>query len=318
MFACIIARAEDDTPCAHSTIYANVLDHHGNPLEGLSSGDFRLKLDKRPFDLENVQYETKANRVVIVLDTSGSMGGIAGREKWEAARTAVATIIRIAPPRVPIALVAFSDKVRKAFGFGESRLTVMDWLAGIRGDRQGELVGRTMLFDSISAADGMLEPHREGDTIYAITDGGDNQSSLSAKKLQLQLLRHQVRLFAFVLDDPLAPKEDVEKRRNFFEVVENTGGFIFGGASDQALSSITGPHYRFDMPARERVEAQTALLIAQLIGSYRLDINAKQALPDEAHVSLEVINERGKRRKDVTVLFPRRLLRCTPGVIGAN
>jgi hypothetical protein len=245
------------------------------------------------------------------------MGGV-DRRKWEVARTAVASIIRIAPPNVPIALIAFSNKVRKTFDFDENRLTIMDWLAEVRGERKEDLFGRTMLFDSISAADKMLEPHREGDAIYAITDGGDSGSNLNSKKLENQLLRHRVRLFAFLLDEPFAPKEELAQQQNFLQIVVNTGGFTFGASSDQMLSSAGGPRYRLDIPARERIEAQTELLVAQIGGIYRLDIRPTQALPDESRISLELVNDKGKRRKDVIVLFPRRLMRCPDGAIANN
>jgi hypothetical protein len=151
-----------------------------------------------------------------------------------------------------------------------------------------------------------------------ITDGGDSGSSLSAKELEKQLLRHQIRLFAFLLDEPFAPPEELEQKRNFLEMVVNTGGFTFGASSDQMLSSAGEPRYRLDIPARERIEAQTELLVAQIGGTYRLDISATQALPDESRVSLELLDDKGKRRKDVIVLFPRRLLRCRNDAIATN
>ena len=186
----------------------------------------------------------------------------------------------------------------------------MDWLSTIGATPSAAPHGTTALFDAIAAADKMLEPYQEGDAIYAITDGQDDHSVITAKKLEHELQRDRVRLYLFLLSDRILFEELQAEVRDVAALAANNGGFVFGRSSNNLLSWAGDTHYEFNDRIKQNIEVQTGLLIVQIGGFYRIDIANTGRRGTESRLSLHVVDEKGKQRKDVAVTFPRKILLC--------
>ena len=108
------------------------------------------------------------------MDISGSLTEH-GEAKWNIAREAVRDLLTQSPETVPIAKLTFADGVRDVFNFSQSREAIAEWLNGAV-QRPAEKFRKTALFDAILEELKQLGLVQLGDAMYAITDGGDNDS----------------------------------------------------------------------------------------------------------------------------------------------
>jgi hypothetical protein len=308
---CVAQQGSPNQSCKLDPILVSVTDLHGSPVNNLDKRNFELRVDKKIIAVKAVTYRVQPIRIVILLDVSGSMGGSPGHhEKWEVARAALQEALQIPAPQVPIALIAFSNSVGRTFGFGESRSAMQSWVNTIDPTRPSGIHGKTSLRDAILAAEQLLEPHQEGDSIYAITDGGENDSRTKAKDVQAVLLRNHVRLYTFLLDERLTGDEDRAGKQVFADLVANTGGFLFGQAAHDAYSWLNEPQYSFTDKVRGHIAGQTAMLIAQAAAFYRLKPMSTEMLRDDSNLSVNVIGENGKKRSDLLVRYPTKFFCC--------
>jgi len=305
LFSVPVAFAQNQAACRLNSLLVNVLDQHGNPLSDLHKDYFRVQLNKRPVPISSAEYRVLPRRVVLALDLSGSMRS--DPNKWEIARTSVQAFLRMMPQEVRVAFLGFSDRVIVTFEFNRDRSVMLEWLDKIN-DQKHPLRGPTALYDGLSAALKMLEPHEEGDAIYVITDGQDNSSqSVTGEDLNKDLLKNRVRLFAFLLAEHL-PIEGPRKDLEIMSSANETGGFVFGRAAEK--SWFLGASFEMNKNVREIIKAQIALFNVQLNGFYSLNFGSSGEVANGSKVSLDVVDQGGKRRKDLVIAFPHRVLGC--------
>jgi von Willebrand factor type A domain len=312
-FYCAAQQSPANRPCTPEPILVSVVDLHGRPQSNLEKINFEVKVDKKIVELKAVTYKVQPSRMVVLLDTSGSMGGSRGsHEKWAITRSAVQEALTVPAPQVPIALIAFSDTVYKTYPFGGSRSAMLSWVDSIDPTQRSGPHGKTALRDAVAAADQLLDPHQEGDVIYAITDGGENDSKTTTKGVQSQLLRNHVRLYTFLLAEHTPIDEEWTGKQDFGNMVVNTGGFLFGEASRDSSSWATPAQYSFNNKIKDGIAGQTAMLIAQTAAFYRVELVHPEALKEGSNLSVSVIGGNGKKRADLLVRYPKKFFPCGP------
>jgi von Willebrand factor type A domain len=187
--ACGLLAAQSVPQQPPPSLPANVIDRQGVAVRDLTKDSFQVKVNGRRATLLEASYDLVPRRIVVLLDMSGSMAGTMDQKKWQIAHEALEDLLTETPPDVSIALLTFSDQVRDIFDFSQNRSSMATWLkegAGQHGDSR--IRGRTALFDTMLVAKKLLEAPRPGDAIYAITDGGDNSSHISALTTRKLLL----------------------------------------------------------------------------------------------------------------------------------
>jgi hypothetical protein len=185
-------------------IVANVVDTKGNAVRDLTKQNFHVRVNGKPAVVLDARYSLAPRRIVVLLDMSGSMTGEKTNGKWLIAREAVDDLLAETPGDVSIAMLTFSGKVRDVFDFSQGRTAIAEWMKEDPGQRPKRKDSpRTALFDAISEGLKLLQPVQPGDSVYAITDGGDNASQVSAGKVRSALLQSRVRLFAFLFSEPM-------------------------------------------------------------------------------------------------------------------
>lgn len=141
----------------------------------------------------SVRQETISPRIVLLLDTSGSMGSTQG--KWTDTLLAATFVLDTLPPKSPVAFATFDQKISVS-GFGSTN-EIRGMLPALKDARPG--TKRTALYSAIDESLQLFGAPRFGDTVFVVTDGGDNSSQETWKQVAKKLIGRGIRAFAFIV-----------------------------------------------------------------------------------------------------------------------
>ena len=151
-----------------------------------------------------------------------------------------------------------------------------------------------------------------GDVVFAVTDAGENSSRTRKKQAEKSLVSSGTRLFLFLVRSPLP--EGVSEIRMGFSVVDDLRKVSGGGRLElrpTAVSQISGvENYELDEDARAAVRTLTQGLYQQMGEFYSVEFELPVGVDKARGWKLEVVDAKGKRRKDVEVVYPRKLAPC--------
>lgn len=298
VWAALEAQAEEG---CRQVVPVTVLDKDGRTVTNLSADDFRAEYRGQKVRVVSAAYNASPGRVVILLDTSDSM--MWAKYKWALAREAVQDVVAHAPSETAAALFLFSEKAKQVVRFSDERRAVADQLSLLGDDPKAlrELAGGTALLDAIVSAMHAVETIQPGDTVYVITDGGDNRSRARESEVRQLLWRNGVRLFAFWLFDPDRSSRS-PGREAVLGLAEETGGGWLSVSLDSALKWYeTKPR-----PAGPLAPA----LYSRMLGFYRIEVELPGQTDKARKWSVEVVDAQGKRRKGLDVYYQRQLMPC--------
>lgn len=171
----------------------------------LKASDLQVAVDGRSVPVLSLSKENLSPRIVLLVDTSGSMGD-AGTT-WGNSLLAVGFALDSLPPHSPVALVTFSEKI-DITGFGDPEQIRRKLLAL----KQTKPHGRTALYDSIKQAVRLFGAPQFGDAVYIVSDGGENIRPEERKQVAGELVRHGIRAFAFIVQQPAGGARSPEQR----------------------------------------------------------------------------------------------------------
>ncbi len=315
LLAGVCARAEPST-CGsnHRVVPVNVLDKEGNQVWGLTAADFRAEFRGQPVQMVSVEKDTKPRRVIILLDASGSMMTLPA--KWTLARLVAADLATHAPTQFEVSLMAFASQVFLKVTPGEGRKAIAERMVDFPSDeyKKTPKSGRTGLFEAIEeAAEELMRP---GDVLYVITDGQDNASHISHRKLEQDLLAMGARVFGFVFawrGLRLATNQPVQGPSEAYQLFESSGGNQVSFPHDRPAVDRREANfvYNLDPGQRSELAAVVRKLYPQMAEFYGVEVGLPLGVDKARGWKLEVVDAQGKRRKDLTVLYPRKLVPCT-------
>ena len=299
-----------DSPSVLRSVIVNVFDAHAIAIRDLTKDNFRIRLNGKPVPVLDARYTTAPQRIVVLLDVSGSMTD--DNAKWNIAREAVSDLLAQTPKAVPIAMLTFTDDIRDVFDFSQSREAIAEWLDGPGRRPILKHRAKTALFDAILAGLKQFGAVQVGDSLNAITDGGDNASTNSEKQTQAALLQSPVRLYSFLFAQPFGSPSGFcvsrgcrGERESFVSMVVDSGGRSLGftPAINRGPGTLA---YVYDDAIREKVRIWTQLFNLQISDFWTLDLAAPPS-DKKRDIKLDVVNTEGKVRKDVTLTYPRLL-----------
>lgn len=132
-------------------------------------------------------------RVVLVLDTSGSMAG----EPWADARAAAARFLDTLGPETPVSVVAFNERATRLTDFSTDREAALAALSAQQPAKE------TALYDAVVSASRIAaSAPGERSVIVLLSDGGDTVSASSFKGAMSALEKSGVPLYAIMLPSP--------------------------------------------------------------------------------------------------------------------
>jgi len=286
-------------------LLVNVLDQKGRSIRDLTKENFRVKVNGKPAEVVESTYSIAPRRIVVLLDTSGSMASENYSAKWQVARETLATLLSQSPPETQIAMLTFSSQVNDVIDFSRGRTAIDEWLKHGPSQRS-DIRGGTAFFDAAVAAAKLFQPPREGDAIYAITDGGDNRSILTERRTEKLLADSGIRLFLFLFYEPFWL--DLQQSGTVVDLMHETGGYAFGLTGNQALSAgnVGNFIYKDDDPTRSKIAFTTKALNTQVNAFYHLSLNIP-AERKSRKVTMQIVDAEGKQIKDLVVTYPQTL-----------
>ena len=291
------------------TLPVNVLDEQGNLVRGLTAADFRASFRGHPVKILSVEHNMTPGRVVVLLDAERRMQATAS--KWNLALVAVGDIASRLPKQVPMALVVFDGYEHETLGFTDGREAIQRKVVQLASPPPWQYRGvpQAPLMQAVEAGLRLLDAGTAGDVIYVVTDGRQMGFEEDPRMglVERTLLGSAVRLFAtrFGVSEGLA----VFASGRLEELVKTTGGntVLF----ESTGGTVDADEYRYGAEESAAVAARASRLYEQMLESYRAGVGLPQAADKARGWKLEVVDSRGKRRKDVEVTYPRKLVPCT-------
>jgi hypothetical protein len=205
-------------------IPVSVFSDRGESAENLAPANFTVEFAGSQHKVLSVR-RIEITRVVLLLDHSGSMGSFPG--KWEQAIAMARDFVVMAPATMSIGLMIIDDAldltIRPSLNHANLDQALSNYRRADKAPR-----GRTRVFDGLSGAIRMLLEPQAGDSVFVITDGGDNSSRTVLSRVRDEAIKSQVRIFVSLSDVVpfgvgVTPEEEVGKN-NFRELAVASGG----------------------------------------------------------------------------------------------
>lgn len=213
----LLAASSNTGSCLQRTVWFTVIRADGRMVANVDASDLTGRYHGKPVRIVSVRQHPVAPRVLILLDTSGSMEPV----RKFASSVAEEVVARL-PQSTKVAALTFAEETEGTSIFTADHEALRNMLSGLEAQKDKKM---TALIDSMQRAVDAFGAAQEGDTIYVISDGKDNASRLRWHKLQEELIEHGTRVFAMLVRwrGPIATVEDTDQHLS--EIVNSTGGY---------------------------------------------------------------------------------------------
>jgi hypothetical protein len=302
--SCALARAEQ-APCLERTIAVSV---SGGDGASVTSMDSRALQASRAVTIKSIKPADRLPRVVLLIDTSGSM-----ESSQPAAAVLAEHLVSRLPAETEIGLAFFDSNYHLMVSLGKDRAKVTFLLEALK-NRQYYAEGLTSLWSSVGEAAKMFGTPSLGDTIYVISDGADNRSWTERRDVLEALTGSGIRLFAAVLAGSIGLRsrtpEELNGPGSIKEAVHTTGGASLfdpeapGGAYSYSLDMVekNGKPTQF----AENLNRQ----VNQLLNYYRLEISLQKLIHKPQSWRLQIVGDGQSPTKRLQLIYPTLLMPC--------
>jgi Ca-activated chloride channel homolog len=213
-----------------------VLDAKGRPVNGLVASEFRLTEDGVPQSLDLAVPDTVPTTYSLLIDTSGSM-----RRRMEFVEEAASEMPRYMRPNDQVVVAPFSKTLGTVTGPTKDPKTIADAIARIQAG------GGTSILDCLAALAGELKAIKTRQIIVLITDGYDENSTLSFDKALAAVEASQASVYVIAIGGVAGISLKGEDLLH--QIATATGGSAFFPARDDQLPEI---HARIASDVQER------------------------------------------------------------------
>ena len=272
--------------CLHRSVVLTIVTNPQN--DELHASQLQVQTSGSKISEVSLSRSVITPRVVLLLDTSGSMNDN-GRSAWATALLAAGFALDTIPPESPVALGSFSNKTNLT-GF-EDRKKVQERLVAV--GKEGPR-GQTALYAAVQRAIGVFGTPQFGDTIFLVTDTGDDLGGVNTNTLAKDLIERGIRLFTLIVseDGPkLSPLIDAAK--DFLQFSDEVGGYW--------LSVRITPKWL----AGKQAPVIFKTIREQLQSPYRIDLQLAAPLLKPAKLKIK------SELKPVELSYPRQIEPCS-------
>lgn len=187
------------------TVAVSVVTQQGRAVGGLTAKCFSARFRHRRVKIVSAAFDPGPHRVLLLLDTSGSM-----YFSRQAELRLVKYLLAWIAPQDPIAFATFGPKIRDRVPFSLDRTQANAQLqklmalpertrCGPKPPKGSDYWGTTAIWRSLDEALGMLGTPRPGDAICLLTDGHDNGQHEHSGDARRRCVDAGVRVFSFCL-----------------------------------------------------------------------------------------------------------------------
>jgi Ca-activated chloride channel homolog len=213
-------------------IPVTVTDAQNRFVLGLEKKDFALSEDGVDQKLSQFAGENAPMSVVLLVDTSGSMGA-----KIDISQRAVAQFLKMMDQHDEACLIEFSDRVKVVEPFSNDASLIESKLSNV------EPQGLTALLDAVSV--GLQEMRKAKNTrkaLIIISDGGDNNSRYTAAEIKDLVKQADVQVYSMGVFERfpmlLLSAAEVSGPKLLSQLSEQTGGRAFSASNASDLPVI--------------------------------------------------------------------------------
>jgi hypothetical protein len=293
--------------CLHRTVLVNVLDSRNRIVNDLRPEELSGSFHRKPVKIASVSPNSFLPRVFIVLDASQSMTD--HRPTWNYSIEAANRLLGSMPAGTSAGLIIFAKNIEKTIPLGDNTAEIKEEFQNLRvANKPPVKDGRaTTLWDALDEAISQMRPAREGDAIYAITDGIDNASKIKTKSVQEAFLATGIRFFSFVVDNPdsTPPPDNLARFTDFRYLARDSGGFAMR-ISSTAFHTPKPPDHKDGWLSDQ--EALFSAQLHQIFYYQRVGIVLSEQPEKAGEWNL---NAKGKKFHDPLVVYPHILDACT-------
>ena len=322
MVSCTGAARAQETTCERRSIPVALRDNQNLPIQNISITDLEGKVHGKPIKILSFAPDPRPHRLVLLLDTSGSMGSTAGESPQFALGLALARhFFDVNHQWSHIALLTFNKNVTETLDFTRGNSVVGDKLQQITSDHnylKANVKGTTALRDAILEGLQLLDHPSSADALYLLTDGGDNASKSSAADVTKRLALTSVRLFVVLLRQEGGYRnrtpEELSGPDELSEIARTSGGEILTAAAwhgDQVALSANSE-------AKAKTQEVLARLYQTILHYNLLEIELPFPLAKNEHWELRLSDAARGQRKGAQITYPTILISCDSEVSGAG
>ena len=306
-----------DDACLHRTVSLTAADRELAPIPDLKPEDFRGELRGKPVKIRSIVPDEHPHRVVIILDASGSIGPLETTSvgsAWPLERQMASHFVEIRPRKTTFALLVFNDKVIDQIDFSQGPEAVVEKLRQIGADsnyQQVHVKGRTALWDALLVGLGLLHEPTSADSLYLISDGGEDASRANSMDVRRRLAASGSRVFVSLMIPSTGNRnrtpEELNGPEEMSKIAHATGGAIFGPIAQGSSGPVL-----FVTDSNQRLTMSSGLsnFYKTMLGGYRIEIELPSPVDKWREWKLELTKEKQKQFKDSQIGYTRDLEPC--------
>jgi len=307
--------------CARRTVPVVVLDGTARPRGGLTPSDFRAEVKGKPIQIVSVSLDSSPHRIVVVLDSSGSMN--MDEDEWKLAESLAEEAMSSTPAQFQAGLIVFNDKVRERVPVGSDPNAALQILRGLpaRPHRDDPSTGRkTAIMDALIAATKLMDPPQFGDSVFLITDGEDNESNEQLTAIRDAFGERGVRLFTewFGYEFASHPATiELFGVNDFLEFARSTGGLMARVPPPEHSLRPMPKYSQLKAEQLNRIHADAQILLSAIQHPYRVELALPEPIKkrEKWQLSIPMAKETAPRW---VVAYPARLEGCTNSAAKPN
>jgi Ca-activated chloride channel homolog len=170
-------------------VYAAVTDHNGQPVAGLTRGDFSVLEDGKPQEVTTFTEGDFPLSVAVAIDRSFSMAGAELNE----ARSAAFAFLQALRPEDQAMIIAIGSEVETLAPLSTDRRAQLDAIGGLKP------WGTTGLHDAVILAIDTIQSAKGRRALLLLSDGTDRYSKASAAEALERARRSDVMVYPIAL-----------------------------------------------------------------------------------------------------------------------
>jgi von Willebrand factor type A domain len=317
------AAAAQGGSCFSRSVPVSISTNQGQSVASLGPADFKASLYHKQIKVLSIAVDDGPRRVLLVLDASGSM--TRNRAEWNSLLDVAVQVLNSMRDRDQAALLVFGSKVDQTLPFTNDRTTLLRAIADFRDPGRYDPKERrqTALWDALNDGMALFGEPRDGDAVYVISDGDDNDSK--SRPAVLEPFAARFRFFALIPGSeydwakiptiPITP-DFLPASQSLEKLVERSGGTWVIRPSEYPRSHSSEFSYRQNSDeTTERWKLLKAFpdrmrgQIASVFANQRLEIELPQAIATRIEWNLSL--KGSASRKGLSIAYPRELQPCS-------
>jgi hypothetical protein len=281
--------------CPNATAWLNLVGDDLTVHRNVQPSDLQISVNGHLVKIASFSLDSRARRVIMIVDTSGSMEASPQRSGWGTSLPAAGFAVDSIPDHASVILLTFADKTTEESPGFEDRLQVRQRILDLR-LRQPK--GTTALYGAIDDALSLFGEPQFGDTIFLITDGADTRSKLHLAKLRERVIAHRVRIFFFPVQRAgHVASTEMEMASLIDQLADLTGGY-----------TVRIPWSQNEADVRTWMAKSVSRLTDQVGSLYSADLDIGGRAGQREQIKIGLSNS--ATEKNATVVYPHQIQTC--------